>query len=178
VIDVSAPRIPPDDALVPALGEEVGTPTVALPRKPAVSPAQDRAVGSIDNTHHVAAALRDEVHGVAFVLVARNECGRIRHRLRFELPYHPRQPRSSILADLNDLSWDVHGGRDARSRLRVAMHAYIMRYVREAMAEFKGLRPEADVTVDFEMATAEQFNQRVQAHEPEARFVRIELNAQ
>ena len=70
---------------------------------------------------------------------------------------------SSILADLNDLSWDVHGGRDARSRLRVAMHAYIMRYVREAMAEFKGLRPEADVTVDFEMATAEQFNQRVQS---------------
>jgi DNA-binding transcriptional LysR family regulator len=70
---------------------------------------------------------------------------------------------SSILADLNDLSWDVHGGRDARSRLRVAMHAYIMRYVREAMAEFKGLRPEADVTVDFEIATAEQLNQRVQS---------------
>lgn len=72
---------------------------------------------------------------------------------------------SSILADLNDLSWDVHGGRNARSRLRVAMHAYIMWYVREVLAEFKGLRPEADVTVDFEMATAEQFNQRVQSRD-------------
>lgn len=72
---------------------------------------------------------------------------------------------SAILADCNDLSWDVAGGRNTRSRLRVAMHAYVMRYVREAMVEFKGLHPEVDVTVDFEMATAEQLNQRVQSRE-------------
>ena len=87
------PGIPPDDALVPALCEEVRTPPVAGPRNPAVSSAHDRAVGSINDTHHIAAALGDEVDGVAFVLVVRNECGRIRNRLRFELPDHCRQPR-------------------------------------------------------------------------------------
>ena len=56
----SAPGIPPDDALVPALGKEVGTPPVAGPGKPAVRVAHDRAVGSIDNAHHIAAALGDE----------------------------------------------------------------------------------------------------------------------
>src|SRR4029453_9619150 len=80
----SAPGIPPDDALVPALCQEVRTPPVAGSREPAASLAHDRAVGSINNTHHIAAALGDEVHRVAFVLVARNECGRIRNRLRFE----------------------------------------------------------------------------------------------
>ena len=89
----SDPGIPPDDALVPALFEEIRTPPVAGPRKPAVGVAHDRAVGSINNTHHIAAALGDEVHGVAFVLVARNECGRIRNRLGLELTYHCRQPR-------------------------------------------------------------------------------------
>src|SRR5215207_1753448 len=71
----SAPRIPPDDALVPALGEEVRTPPVAGSRKPAVSFAHDHAVGSIHDTHPIAAALRDEVDRVAFVFVARDECG-------------------------------------------------------------------------------------------------------
>ena len=90
---LSTPGIAPDDALVPALCEEVRTPPVAGPRKSAVSPADDCAVGSINNTHHIAAALGDEGHRVAFVLVARYECGRIRHRLCFELPNHCCQPR-------------------------------------------------------------------------------------
>ena len=89
----SAPGIPPDDALIPPLCEEVRTPPVALPRKPAVGVAHDGAVGLIHNTHHIAAALRDEVHRVPFVVVARDECGRIPNRLRFELPDHRRQPR-------------------------------------------------------------------------------------
>lgn len=74
---------------------------------------------------------------------------------------------SSILADLNDLAWEASGGQSGmgRRRLGVAMHAYVMRYVREALAEFKGLHPEADVTVDFEPATAEQLFQRVQSRE-------------
>ena len=72
---------------------------------------------------------------------------------------------SSILADLNDLSWAMAGSRDARSRVKLAMHAYVMRHVREALAEFKGLYPEADVTVDLELAPAETLNQRVQQRE-------------
>ena len=73
---------------------------------------------------------------------------------------------SSILADLNDLTWEMSGrGGGGRRRLGVAMHVYVMRYVRDALAEFKGLHPEADVSVDFEPATAEQLSQRVQNRE-------------
>lgn len=73
---------------------------------------------------------------------------------------------SSILADLNDLSWEVTNDRDGgRRTLGVAMHAYVMRYVRDALAEFKGLHPEADVAVDFDLATPEHLCQRVHDRE-------------
>jgi DNA-binding transcriptional LysR family regulator len=73
---------------------------------------------------------------------------------------------SSILADLNDLAWDVGGAREGkRRRLALAMHVYVMRYLREPIAEFKGLHPEVDVAVDFEPATPENLCQRVQNRE-------------
>jgi DNA-binding transcriptional LysR family regulator len=73
---------------------------------------------------------------------------------------------SSILADLKDLSWEAGGGREGgRRRLGVAMHVYVMRYVGEALAEFKGLHPESDVAVDFEPATPERLCERVQNRE-------------
>jgi DNA-binding transcriptional LysR family regulator len=70
---------------------------------------------------------------------------------------------SAILADLNDLTWEINGGRDSkRRRLNVAAHAYVMRYIRDALAEFKGLHPEADVSCDFEVDTPAHLYQRVQ----------------
>jgi DNA-binding transcriptional LysR family regulator len=73
---------------------------------------------------------------------------------------------SSILADLNDFTWEVSGSRqEGRRRLGVAMHAYVMRRVRGALTEFKGLHPEADVAVDFGAATPQQMYERVQARE-------------
>ena len=73
---------------------------------------------------------------------------------------------SSILADLNDLSRDVGSGRETgRRRLGVALHVYVMRYLRDALAEFKSLHPEADVVVDFEPASPEHLCQRVQSRE-------------
>jgi DNA-binding transcriptional LysR family regulator len=78
---------------------------------------------------------------------------------------------SSILADLSDLSWDVGGGRSGtRGRLRIAIHPYIMRYASDAIAEFKGLHPEVNVTVDFELAMPTLLNQRVQDREIEVAY--------
>jgi len=73
---------------------------------------------------------------------------------------------SAILADLNDLSWEIAGARSGtRSRLRIAIHPYIMRYAGDAIAEFKGLHPEVNVTVDFELMMPEVLHQRVQDRE-------------
>jgi len=73
---------------------------------------------------------------------------------------------SSILSDLNDLTWEIGAGRNGgRRRLNVGTHAYVMRHLRDAVAEFKGLHPEADVALDYEPATPEHMHQRVQNRE-------------
>lgn len=71
-----------------------------------------------------------------------------------------------IVADINDLSWEVSGARaGVRTRIGVAMYAYIMRYTREALVKFKQLHPEADVTVDLELATPQRLHERLQSRE-------------
>jgi len=73
---------------------------------------------------------------------------------------------TSILADLNDLSWDVSGGRKGtRTRLLLSMHPYVMRQLGSSLAEFKTNHADVDVTVEFELANADQLYQRVQNRE-------------
>jgi DNA-binding transcriptional LysR family regulator len=77
---------------------------------------------------------------------------------------------TTILADLHDLCWEAAGGRAARRRLRVAMHGYLMRHLREALLEFRRAHPQIEVTLDFEPASPERLRERVQSRELEAAY--------
>ena len=54
---------------------------------------RDRAVWAIQDAHDVAAALRQEIYALTFVLIACNERRRIGDGLLFGLAYQRRQPR-------------------------------------------------------------------------------------
>jgi DNA-binding transcriptional LysR family regulator len=83
---------------------------------------------------------------------------------------------AAILADLDDLTREIGGGPPrGRRRLVVSMYPYVMRYVRDALAAFKGRHPELDVAVDFEPALPHRVHQRLQARELDvAYFISLE----
>ena len=95
----------------------------------------------------------------------------------------------AILADLNDLMLDVSGGRAGVSRrMVVALPPYLMRYLGEAITEFKKSHPQVDVKLDLRLAAVEEVVERVKTrevdlgyffafdgeHVPESAVVRIE----
>jgi DNA-binding transcriptional LysR family regulator len=78
---------------------------------------------------------------------------------------------SAILADINDLTWEIGGGRKgARTRLGLALHPYVLRRLGSSLAEFKAKHP-VEVTLDFELATPDQLHQRVQSRELDVAYI-------
>lgn len=72
---------------------------------------------------------------------------------------------SAILTDVSDLSRDVDPGQEEHRRIRLAMYAYVMRYLRNVLREFRARRPEAEVTVDLELTPPRLLHERVQRRE-------------
>jgi DNA-binding transcriptional LysR family regulator len=79
---------------------------------------------------------------------------------------------SGILADINDLTWEVGGGgrKGVRTRLGVALHPYVLRRLGSSLAEFKA-KHQVEVTLDFELATPDQLHQRVQSRELDLAYI-------
>ena len=95
----------------------------------------------------------------------------------------------AILADLNDLMWEVSGARAGVSRrMAVAMPPFLMRYMGDALAEFRNAHPQVDVKLDLRLTTIDDLTDRVKSREldlayffafdgqrvPESEVVRIE----
>jgi hypothetical protein len=85
-------RIPPNDLLVGALGEEVSAAPVTAASHPTIGMADDGSSSVIELARDVAAARREVVDHLAPVIVPRDEGGRIGHWLALELVDERCQP--------------------------------------------------------------------------------------
>lgn len=78
----------------------------------------------------------------------------------------------SILTDLNDLIRDVGAAPYGdRRQLAVAMHPFLLRYLRDALAEFRSLHPNIEVRLDLDPATPETLYERVMDRELDAAYI-------
>jgi DNA-binding transcriptional LysR family regulator len=72
----------------------------------------------------------------------------------------------AILADLNDLVLDVSGGlTGVTRRLTVCLPPFLMRYVGDALTEFRKLHPRVDVKLDLRLARVEELVERVRSRD-------------
>jgi DNA-binding transcriptional LysR family regulator len=96
---------------------------------------------------------------------------------------------TAILGGVNDLLWDTSGGRTGTERrVAVAMHPFLMRYLGEAVVEFRSRHPETDVKLDLVPEASEVLAHKVEGREldmayvfvfdgqdiPDSEFVRLE----
>ena len=95
----------------------------------------------------------------------------------------------AIMADVNDLAWEISGGRvGAGRKLAVGVHPYLMRYLQDTFAEFRRLHAKVDVRLDLDPAAPSVLLERVKNREldlayffatderdaPESELIRLE----
>jgi DNA-binding transcriptional LysR family regulator len=72
----------------------------------------------------------------------------------------------AILADLNDLVLDVSGGlAGATRRMAVCLPPFLMRYIGDALTEFRKSHPRVDVKLDLRLAPVDELVRRVASRE-------------